>query len=70
MGALPPGFGHARKTQLSEDGARYLTELSVSLAQTPLDGLFEGYDSTEAELCFMCEALGPLASTLGVKLSS
>lgn len=50
--------------------AGYLTELSVSLAQTPLDGPFEGYDSTAAELYFRREALGPFTSTLGVKLSS
>ncbi len=48
----------------------YLTELSVSLAETPLDGPFEGYDSTEAELYFMRSALGPFASTLGLDLSS
>jgi len=50
--------------------AGYLTELSVSLAQTPLDGPFEGYDSTAAELYFMRKALGPFAQTLGIALAT
>jgi hypothetical protein len=48
----------------------YLTELSVAVAETPLDGPFEGYDSTEAELHFMRHAIGPFARTLGFELSS
>lgn len=50
--------------------AEYLTELSVSTVETPLDGPFEGYDSTETELHLMRRALGPFAATLGVELSS
>ncbi len=39
----------------------YLTELSGVVAAAPLDGPFEGYDSTAAELHSMRSAIGPFA---------
>lgn len=48
----------------------YLAELSVAAAAAPLDGPFEGYDSTAAELHSMRSAIGPFARTLGITLAA
>jgi hypothetical protein len=48
----------------------YLAELSVAVAETPLEGPFEGYDSTAAELHSMRNAIGPFARTLGIALAT
>jgi hypothetical protein len=48
--------------------AAYLTELIPQLARTPLDGPFEGYDSTPHELHFVQKHLGELASQFGLEL--
>lgn len=50
--------------------AEYLAELSVAVAETPLEGPFEGYDSTAAELHSMRSALGPFARTLSITLAT
>lgn len=50
--------------------AEYLTELSVAVAAAPLDGPFEGYDSTAAELHSMRSAIGPFARKLGITLAT
>ncbi len=50
--------------------AEYLAELSVAVVETPLEGPFEGYDSTEAELHFMRHVIGPFARAFGFELSS
>lgn len=48
----------------------YLAELSVAVADAPLNGPFEGYDSTAAELRSMRSALGPFAQALGITLAT
>ena len=62
----PERLNYQKMTAIAE----YLAELSPAVADALLDGPFEGYDSTEAELHFMREALGPFVRTLGVELSS
>ncbi len=46
----------------------YLTALARRAAATPLEGPFEGYDSTPVELVFLREAIGPMAASFGLRL--
>lgn len=50
--------------------ADYLLELTDRIARTPLDGPFEGYDSTPIELRHMRASLGPLLAGLELELES
>ena len=46
--------------------ARYLVRLTVEISGNPLAGAFEGYDSTDIELGFIRDSLGPVLSGMGV----
>ena len=46
--------------------ARYLVRLTVEISGNPLAGAFEGYDSTDIELGFIRDTLGPVLSGMGV----
>ena len=46
--------------------ARYLARLTMQISGNPLAGAFEGYDSTDIELGFIRDTLGPVLSGMGV----
>ena len=46
--------------------ARYLARLIMQISGNPLAGAFEGYDSTDIELGFIRDTLGPVLSGMGV----
>ena len=46
--------------------ARYLARLTMQVSGNPLAGAFEGYDSTDIELGFIRDTLGPVLSGMGV----
>ena len=48
--------------------ARFLEELTVRTSRARLDGPFEGYDTTAAELHFLRRHLAPVAAALGARL--
>ncbi|MFP4172704.1 MAG: M28 family peptidase [Candidatus Hydrogenedentota bacterium] len=50
--------------------AAYLETLVRETARQPLDGPFEGYDSTPVELEFLQSAAGPIADAFGIPLES
>jgi hypothetical protein len=46
----------------------YLSRVTGLVCASPLEGPFEGYDSTDAELYFLRRVLGPIAETMGLRL--
>jgi hypothetical protein len=62
----PEKLNYGKMAAISE----FLVDAVEDIAAKPLDGPFEGYDTTPIELEFMRRSIGPLAAALGLKLES
>lgn len=50
--------------------ARYVVAVAAAAARSPLEGPFEGYDSTETELYFLRKNAGPMLAAMGLPMEN